>query len=449
MDEIAERLKELEDFRTKNSKEVESIGEYIQRIDDIADKALKEDEPVREVLESRLFENCMRDYLVTARFKRLNFNEDTAVSVEDVAQEQKEDEKEKKLIEFLNNKDNVAAPYLRCAHGILKNSETNKVKRFIAFYILSTYFRRNGELALCKWLFKEYHREFLGEASAEKRTAFRLWPFGRKDEPTSLFANPLEHIRLESIDSKELKLEDIKDAEKLCEKMGEQAGVHIMYANMVVRYLDEHSEWNGRQEYLEKAERHINEAIRSEKDYPKTHIIKAQVLGKLGNYPEAIKSAKKGIRLQKLDHRNDEDYTERLVKFYDCQFTLEIEEQERKLAEKQKELERAVKGTQAKNIELLALFTAVIGVIVGSLQIAGNGLDARLIFVLFASVIVAFICFRVLNYVFDNKKLAPLLLGVILGIALMCLFAVIVLCLAKIESPENVLTNVWRVILLK
>ena len=270
--------------------------------------------------------------------------------------------------------------YDTCCRGIIgtdREADENWLQcvRYVAFYALSTYLRRNKY----KKELKALHEEYMG--------------IFKEDFPSA------EHIRLESIAGGDLTERNVSDAWKLCsETMPAQCGVQMMYANMVSQFCEKDTGWpetKSGKSHLQQARDAIDEAIRTEIRYPKAYVIKARLFMWLGNYEEALKEVKQGIELQKRGHKNDSDYIERLVDFYDTQFTVEIKQQECELQKKSDALEEELKSRDIKSLEILGLFTAVIGIMVGVL---GGGAAGNLtsILMLFGATIVTFTVFHFL-----------------------------------------------------
>lgn len=249
-----------------------------------------------------------------------------------------------------------------------------KCIRYVAFYALSTYLRRNRY----KEELKALHEKYLGE--------FKCFVSS-------------EHIRLESIPSSDLEEKDIRDAWKLCsETMSNQCGVQMMYANMVAQFCEKDATWSGTRlgkEHLEQARIAVDKAIDEEPYYPKAYVVKGKLLLWLGSYEEALKDVKKGIELQRHRHKNNGDYIERLVEFYDAQFTIEIKQQESELQKKSESLEKELKSRDIRSLEILGLFTAVIGIMVGVL---GGGAAGNIVSILtlFGAAIITFTVFHFL-----------------------------------------------------
>lgn len=246
--------------------------------------------------------------------------------------------------------------------------------RYVAFYVLSTFLRRNRYKEALMDLHKKYLPEFKCFVSSE-------------------------HIRLESISDSTLDEKDIRDAWNLCNKtMPEQCGVQMMYANMVSRLCEKDTSWSetkSGKEHLEQARIAIDRAIDAETHYSTVYAIRGKLLTWLGNYEEALKNVKKGIELQRHNHRNDSDYIERLVEFYDTQFTIEIKQKEIELQKKSNALEEELKNRDIKSLEILGLFTAVIGIMVGVLGGGAAG-NAESILTLFGAAIITFTVFHFL-----------------------------------------------------
>lgn len=280
------------------------------------------------------------------------------------------------------------------------NDDDCRCIRFVAFYALSTYLRRNGE----KDTLKVLHNKYLPrpEKNWDKEEGF--WAF-----------SSAKHIYLESIDHDELEPEHIEKAWNLCKRGGEMeehAGVQMMYAQMVYDLCEKNAGWarEDGKKHLKQALAVINDAINdSERYYPKTHIIKGQILSYQGKYKKARDSIREGIKLQRSRKKENDDYVERLMEFYVAQFAAEIKEQEERIREENQKLEditQDIKNRDIKSVEILAMFSAVIGIFVS--QLDSGSADVAFILTLFGVIIISFTTFHCLlnagQFVRKQKK---------------------------------------------
>lgn len=238
---------------------------------------------------------------------------------------------------------------------------TKNALNYVCFYAICTFLRRKHQPKLLNGFIKKF-------ANFQKPKGM-----GRNKPDKTDFEGfvSYDHIRLESIKSEDIKEEDLKEAEDLVLKMRDQAGVKMMYGNMVADYCEEYPdryEERSVRRHVEKALKKLNGKEEHLAHYPKTHIIKARLLALQKNYQSALESAKEGIKLQRA-HEKDNDYMERLTAFYDIRMTIEVEEQ----VEKIREVERKMEGQELKNLEMLSIFTAVIGLLTGVFSLVSIG----------------------------------------------------------------------------
>ncbi len=262
-----------------------------------------------------------------------------------------------------------------------EQAERGDPLRFVCFYALCTYLRRRGQARLVNEFIRAHAAEF---------SCFKSY----------------EHIRLESLEREKLTERNILEGyELVTEGMPDQAGVKMMFASMVAKYAEDHPDWvetvEGRKYTLHAITElsHSGDNDAYLKNYPKAHMIRAQLYAILHRYHEALQSTQIGIRLQR-EHEKDNDYMERLTSFYDTRVTIEVAEQLERIAE----MSRKMEGMELKNLEILSIFAAVIGLITGGISLAGGGQtitvydSMRIILVLFGAVTTTFTLFFLLSH---------------------------------------------------
>lgn len=391
----------LESINNNKDAIPKSIGQYTGLIYLLGVNANKEFGNNNQAYEiSRQFECLIRDKLALATF--------------DVPQDGDafaSDDDEGEIAEAIKKRNDGASLYLKCALEIVKKKNwefverntqdtslclpymgqsekkvridrnTNETQenltgiRYVAFYALCTYLRRQKLNDEWEKLYYKYSGDFSDFTS-------------------------LAHIRLENIPSDKLKKEHLKESYELVEKMKNQGGVQMMFANHVVQYCEKNKEWaysTQGQKYLEQAKDAIESAIEgSEINYPKAYIIQARVYEKLEYYSEAIESVKKGIRMHETNSYKNSDYIERLAEFYDYQFNITIKEQLADVEQKRKALESEIKDKEIRSLEVMGLFAAIISITIGGIEAATRALDASFLFLLFGVIIIAFTTFHLL-----------------------------------------------------
>ncbi len=259
-----------------------------------------------------------------------------------------------------------------------------------------------------------------------------------------------EHIELESMESVDIDLKILDRAKDLTKAMRENAGVVMLYGDLVAKYYENNpkNESCDCQNHLRKAKdllanpRHTYET--KEKlltKYPKTYIILARLYAVDHDYENAIKCTEKGIRLQK-QRRFDNDYIERFADFYDYLTRFKVEKNIEKVNEGLKQIEKQ----ERKNLETVALFTTFISLVIGTFSVIVGGKSGEeisgkgnlpfasweiisVIFVLFGVVIVSYTLFYFLSRTKEltllknsnereRMSFIPMLVVIILGVVL-------------------------------
>ena len=295
----------------------------------------------------------------------------------------------------------------------LLEGEGDPLKKFIAFFVLHTKYRRR----------KDYRKVL------ELYDAYARYPSGKYGDAWKDYAY-LKHIALERYtlpgSEDELNLYIVKEAEERLSDpvLGKNPGVLHLFALLTARFFGaDTSHGDLRQPYLDRALRSCREAIRLS-NAPRFYNTEGRLLSLLGDYDGASASIRRAISEEWSDGA---DYAIRIASYSSHKVKIEAMQQMELLKAQQSELDEKLKRIQTervKTLELMGLFVAVVSFIIGSIQITlsvGGVLSgaAGLILVLMGAVVLAFcgVSFVLRNFEpAENSRgyLSALLLGLAL-----------------------------------
>ena len=276
------------------------------------------------------------------------------------------------------------------------DNNNNSIKlRFAAFYAIYIYYRRYEHHSLLFSLVDKYSNIF---------NEFQL-----NDVVLS------QYYRLKFLETNDefAIINAIKFAKRAAENLNDNAGVLQNFAGMVASALEAGREES--KEYLMEAIQCMDKAILVFHDYPKHYCTKGRLLSWTGDYESAKKYIRKAIDLESTDSR---DSLLRISQYNDYYIDIKMRESLEKLSahllDAQVTMNRINEYTQknsskifekldtmqARYLELLAFFSAVIALILTSVNLVNNYEDfnavAGLIMVMGGVLIIGFCALRCL-----------------------------------------------------
>ncbi|WP_157726911.1 hypothetical protein [Thermococcus radiotolerans] len=334
----------------------------------------------------------------------------------------------KSLIEKLKNK-----KYLEDKIQLRIRDEDNKNIGFTLFFVLFTFHRRIGNYDKLIDLIKRYDQEFkdvpflwhlkamayknLNEFKKSLEAAYRAVKDPILRENPGVLHNFAESV-VELFEWNEI---DFEDAEK----------------------IDIYTESFTPKELLNMAEKYLNEAI-DKGDYPKFYITLGRLYIIKGEFKRAIELITRGIS---LEDPTEKDYTLRLSQYMMYLYYAkllkalknEIKREELEIMqlfeqEKSKIME-FLSTERLRNIEILAIFTAIIGVLVTTgttLPASSNNINIINLILVLGGILLLFVLlpFGLNLIIFDRKKLD--------------LFSVIVIALSILLSVFIIIGGMGR-----
>lgn len=323
----------------------------------------------------------------------------------------------KKLRKFTDEKDPLYTVKLRdliinCSnedikreyYSVLDNTNNSIKVRFAAYYAIFIFYRRYDHHSLLYTLVEEYSNNFsdykLNDVVWSQYYKFRY--MDTNDEFSIVNA--------------------IKYAKKAVDNLGDNAGVLQNYAELVATGLE-----TGREdcnEYLTNAINCIDKAMLSIHNYPKHYCTKGRLLSWTGEYTAAKRHIRKAIDLEDSDSK---DSLIRISQYNDYYIDIKTRESLKEFAEHMEAAQAMISDLneqtkqnsisifekmdtiQARYLELLAFFSAIIALILTSLNIVSNYDDFNmvvgLIMVMGGVLVIAFVVLRCL-IVFNKDNIS-------------------------------------------
>lgn len=278
---------------------------------------------------------------------------------------------------------------------ILDNNNNSIKLRFSAFYAIFIYYRRYEHHSLLYTLVDKYSNVF---------SSFQLNDVVLSQYYKFKFLEANDEFSITNA---------IKFAKRAAENLNDNAGVLQNFAELVASALEAGREEN--REYLVEAIQCMDKAILIFHNYPKHYCTKGRLLSWTGDFDSAKKYIRKAIDLENTDSR---DSLIRISQYNDYYIDIKTRESIEKLAmhlsDAQETINELNKYTQqnsnkifdkldtmqARYLELLAFFSAVIALILTSVNLVNNYEDfnavAGLIMVMGGVLIIGFCVLRCL-----------------------------------------------------
>lgn len=244
--------------------------------------------------------------------------------------------------------------------AFLKANKGEKDLLFSAFFALFTLYRRKHDLSKIDNLIENYKNLFLD------------YPLLAHVE---LLAEKMSLVKPRDYDS--LLQKSYKLTQK--EEFKNHAGILHFYSELVASYYELESmsalEFKNdieAQENLKRAKEYMGICLTNSSKYAKFHFTDGRIKLLLGEYDEAIQSL---TRAKIKENPNRSDYSLVVGGYQDYILLSKQLKTTEKINEKNNEIEEQMRNLNANNIKIVSMFTALITLVIGNVNVASNSTE--------------------------------------------------------------------------